>query len=138
MAGVNLATLGALFVTNAHGPAKKSPLRDRYGKRTTVLLLPSTPCKACTGYLQKLSRLGRVWHKRGVTILTIGQSTSRKPPRKLPWITALQLIAGLGPSASPLTRLLVLDANGNAKVIFLAKLPDPLVLAHHLKQLTAD
>ncbi len=134
VAGVNLATLAGLYVSNAHGPAAKSELRDLYGKRATVLFFPSTVCKACPGYLRKLSRLGRVWKKRGVRILTL----HKKRPRKLPWITALHFMAGKGPAASTLTRLIVLDASGRAKVFFLAKLPDPLVLAHHLKLLTAD
>jgi len=134
LAGVNLATLGELFVTNAGGPAKKSALRSHYGRRATILLLSPSTCPACPTYLRKLSKLGRTWHPRGVTILNVGH----KRPSKIVWIKALQWEAGLGPAPSAHTRLLVLDSKGRLKVFYLAKLPDPLVLQHHLTRLTAD
>ncbi len=149
VAGVNLATLGNLSVTTAHGAAKKSPLKERYGKRATLVLLPCSGCKARPTYLRRLSRLGRTWHKRGVTILTVRHPLSpeqlRSPRikskrRPIPWITALKWTAGQGPVPvqTTLSRLLILDAQGQVKVFYLAKLPDPLVLAHHLARVTAD
>jgi len=134
LAGVNLATLGDLHVTNAHGPVSKTQLRNLYGKRATLLLLPSTRCKACPAYLRKLSRLGRRWHKRGVTVLTVGNG---RPPT-LPRIKSIKWTADGGPAQTAHTRLLLLDSQGRLKIFFLARLPDPLVLGHHLQQLTTD
>ncbi len=77
-----------------------------------------------------------------MTILTARPplSPKAKPRRqpKLPGLTALQWTADPGPTKKPLSRLLILDAQGEVKVFFLAKLPDPLILAHHLSRLTAD
>ncbi len=147
VAGVNLATLGDLSVATLHGPAKTSPLKERYGKRATVLLLPCSGCKARPAYLRKLSQLGRRWHKHGVKILTIRHPRSPRQPRSLvakanrrpiPWITALKWTADPGPSITSLSRLLILDAQCHVKVFYLAKLPNPLVLQHHLARITSD
>jgi FG-GAP-like repeat/ASPIC and UnbV len=147
VAGVNLATLGDLGVTNAHGIAKKRPLKALYGKRATLVLLPCSPCKARPAYLRNLSKLGRRWHSRGVKILAIRHPFLRPEPRSprniskrrpIRWITDLKWTSGQVPVQSTLSRLLVLDAQGQVKVFYLAKLPDPLVLEHHLTRITAD
>jgi hypothetical protein len=132
VAGVNLATLGSRLVSPAQGPAAKRPLKALYGRRATLLLLlPGSRCKACPAYLRNLSRLGRTWHGKGVAILVVGQTKQKN----LPWITSLRWLAR---PLSTLSRLLLLDGAGKVRVFYLAKLPDPLVLQHHLTRITAD
>jgi len=131
LAGLPLAKLGAFQVTPDRGPQTSKPLRSFYGRAATVLLFPPTPCKACPAYGRKLSTLGRRWKRRGVSILIVSG-------KKLPRLAGVTQLRTSAPLVGTLSRLLVLDGGGRPQVVYLGRLPDPLVLQHHLVRLSAQ
>ncbi|MFH2007341.1 MAG: CRTAC1 family protein [bacterium] len=133
LAGLPLEQLGGFRVVPPRGPSAPQPLSAFFGRAATVLLFPPTPCPNCPGYGRRLSQLGQRWKRRGVSILIV---TPSKPTQRLVGVTQLRTAAGL--PAGTLSRLLVLDSRGRAQVVYLGKLPDPLVLQHHLVRLTAQ
>ncbi|MDY0002928.1 MAG: VCBS repeat-containing protein, partial [Polyangia bacterium] len=130
LAGLPLGRLPEILVIRAapYRAAAPRPLRAYLGKAGTIIYFPPSSCPSCPAYLGALGKAAPAWSGRGISVLVLGAQSAALASAAPKGLVLLSL-AGSPPAKAPLLGLLiVLDASGRPRTIYLGSQPDVALL----------